>query len=154
VELLAPRPTPPPPKLEDHSLSVVSDCLFSIFTVTLYTWRPFHHPQSEDAPCRGDRDPHHGPCRGDRDPLITVPCRSDRDPVITVLCRGNRDPLITVPCRGDRDSLITVPCRGDRDSLITVPCRGDRDRKSTRLNSSHGTLPWCAFYTHFCAMPW
>jgi hypothetical protein len=33
-ELLAPRPTP---KLEDHSLSAVSDCLFSIFAATLHT---------------------------------------------------------------------------------------------------------------------
>jgi hypothetical protein len=30
-ELLAPRPTP---KLEDHHLSAVRDCLFNIFTVT------------------------------------------------------------------------------------------------------------------------
>jgi len=32
-ELLAPRPTP---KLEDHPLSVVSDCLFNIFAATLH----------------------------------------------------------------------------------------------------------------------
>ena len=31
-ELLAPRPTP---KLEDHSLSAVRDCLFNIFAATL-----------------------------------------------------------------------------------------------------------------------
>jgi hypothetical protein len=30
-ELLAPRPTP---KLEDHPLSVVGDCIFSIFATT------------------------------------------------------------------------------------------------------------------------
>jgi hypothetical protein len=35
-ELLAPRPTP---KLEDHPLSVVRDCLFNIFATTLHTWR-------------------------------------------------------------------------------------------------------------------
>ena len=33
-ELLAPRPTP---KLEDHPLSAVCDCLFNIFAATLYT---------------------------------------------------------------------------------------------------------------------
>ena len=33
-ELLAPRPTP---KLEDHPLLVVRDCLFNIFVATLYT---------------------------------------------------------------------------------------------------------------------
>jgi hypothetical protein len=33
-ELLAPRPTP---KLEDHPLSAVRDCLFNIFTATLHT---------------------------------------------------------------------------------------------------------------------
>jgi hypothetical protein len=52
-ELLAPRPTP---KLEDHPLSAVRDCLFNTFAATLHIWRPFLHPQPEDAPCRGDRD--------------------------------------------------------------------------------------------------
>ena len=55
-ELLAYRPTP---KLEDHPLSAVRDCLFNIFSATLHIWRPFLHPQPEDASCRGDRDP---PC--------------------------------------------------------------------------------------------
>jgi hypothetical protein len=53
-ELLAPRPTP---KLEDHPLSAIRDCLFNVFAATLYNWRPFLHPHPEDAPCRGDRDP-------------------------------------------------------------------------------------------------
>jgi hypothetical protein len=35
-ELLAPRPNP---KLEDHPLSAVRDCLFNIFAATLHTWR-------------------------------------------------------------------------------------------------------------------
>jgi hypothetical protein len=35
-ELLAPRPTP---KLEDHPLSAVRDCLFNIFAPTLQNWR-------------------------------------------------------------------------------------------------------------------
>jgi hypothetical protein len=52
-ELLAPRPTP---KLEGHALSAVRDCLFNIFPATLHIWRPFLHPQPEDAPCRGDTD--------------------------------------------------------------------------------------------------
>jgi len=43
--------------MEDHPLSAVRDCLFNIFAVTLHIWRPFFHPQPEDAPCRGDRDP-------------------------------------------------------------------------------------------------
>jgi hypothetical protein len=38
-ELLAPRPTP---KLEDHLLSAVRDC---IFAATLHIRRPFLHPQ-------------------------------------------------------------------------------------------------------------
>jgi hypothetical protein len=50
-ELLAPRPTP---NLEDHLLSAVRDC---IFAATLHIRRAFLHPQPEDAPCRGDRDP-------------------------------------------------------------------------------------------------
>jgi hypothetical protein len=37
-ELLAPRPTP---KLEDHLLSAVHDCLFNIFAATLHIWRLF-----------------------------------------------------------------------------------------------------------------
>jgi hypothetical protein len=52
-ELLAPRSTP---KLEDHPLSAVRDCLFDVFASTLYIWRPFLHPQPEDAPCSGARD--------------------------------------------------------------------------------------------------
>jgi hypothetical protein len=53
-ELVAPRPTL---NLEDHPLSAVRNCLFNIFTPTLHICRPFLHPQPEDAPCRGDRDP-------------------------------------------------------------------------------------------------
>jgi hypothetical protein len=37
-ELLAPRPTP---KLKDHPLSAVRECLFNIFAATLHIWRPF-----------------------------------------------------------------------------------------------------------------
>jgi hypothetical protein len=55
-ELLAARPTP---KLEDHPLSAVRDCLFKIFAATLHNWRPFLHPQPEDAPCRGDGPTYH-----------------------------------------------------------------------------------------------
>jgi hypothetical protein len=35
-ELLASRPTP---KLEDHPLSAIRNCLFNIFAATLHTWR-------------------------------------------------------------------------------------------------------------------
>jgi hypothetical protein len=35
-ESLAPLPTP---KLQDHPLSAVCDCLFNIFAATLHTWR-------------------------------------------------------------------------------------------------------------------
>jgi hypothetical protein len=45
-ELLAPRPTP---KQEDHPLSVVRDYLFNVFAATLHIWRPFLHPQPDDA---------------------------------------------------------------------------------------------------------
>jgi hypothetical protein len=53
-ELLALRPTP---KLEGHPVPAVRDCLFNVFAATLHIHRPFLHPQPEDAPCRGDRDP-------------------------------------------------------------------------------------------------
>jgi hypothetical protein len=69
-ELLAPRPAA---KLEDHPLSFVRDCLFNIFAAILPIRKSFPHPQPEDVPRCGDRDP-----------LITVPCRADRDPLITV----------------------------------------------------------------------
>jgi hypothetical protein len=52
--LLTPRPTS---KLEGHTLLSVYDCLFNIFAANLHIWRPFLHPQPEDAPCCGDRDP-------------------------------------------------------------------------------------------------
>ena len=38
-------------------MSAVRDCLFNIFAVNFPYWRPFLHPQPEDALCRGDRDP-------------------------------------------------------------------------------------------------
>ena len=53
-ELLAPCPTP---KLEDHPLSAVCDCLLKIFAATLHIWSPFFHPQPENLPYCGDRDP-------------------------------------------------------------------------------------------------
>jgi hypothetical protein len=37
-ELLPPRPTP---KLEDHPLSAVRDCLFNIFAAALQNWRAY-----------------------------------------------------------------------------------------------------------------
>jgi hypothetical protein len=52
-KLLAPRPTP---KLEDHPLSAVRDCLFSVFAATLHNWMQFLHPQPQDAPWRGASD--------------------------------------------------------------------------------------------------
>jgi hypothetical protein len=54
VRGLAPHPTF---KLEDHSLSAVRDCLFSLFAATFHIWRPSFHPQPEDAPCHGDKGP-------------------------------------------------------------------------------------------------
>ena len=53
-ELLAPRQTR---NLDSLPLSAVCNCLLNIFAATLHTWRPFLHPQPEDVPCRGDRDP-------------------------------------------------------------------------------------------------
>jgi hypothetical protein len=44
------------PPMEDRPLSAVHDSLFNIFAATPY-WRPFLHPQPEEASCRGDRDP-------------------------------------------------------------------------------------------------
>jgi hypothetical protein len=52
-ELLAPRPTP---KLKDHPLSALGDCLSSIFPVALHIGS-CSSVRNEDVPCRGDRDP-------------------------------------------------------------------------------------------------
>jgi hypothetical protein len=38
-------------------MSAVRYRLFNIFAATLYIWRPFLHPEPEDAPCRDDGDP-------------------------------------------------------------------------------------------------
>jgi hypothetical protein len=38
VDLLAPRPNP---KLEDHPLLAVRECISNVFAVTLHIWRPF-----------------------------------------------------------------------------------------------------------------
>jgi len=53
-EFLSPHPTP---KLEDHPLSVVRDCLFNIFAALLHIGGQFLHAQPKDTQCRGDRDP-------------------------------------------------------------------------------------------------
>jgi len=53
-ELLAPRPTS---KLEDHPLPAARDCLFNIFAATVHIGGRSFHPQLDDAPCHGDRDP-------------------------------------------------------------------------------------------------
>jgi len=47
----------PYPKLEDHPLSAVRDCLFNLFAATLRTRRSSLHPHPAGAPCRGDRRP-------------------------------------------------------------------------------------------------
>jgi len=55
-ELLALCPTY---KLEDHPLSAVRNCLFSIFTATLQiSGDHLFHLQPEDKLCCGDRDQH------------------------------------------------------------------------------------------------
>jgi len=51
-ELLAPRPI-----RKIYPLLAARDCLFSILATTFHIWRASLHPQSEDAPCCGDRDP-------------------------------------------------------------------------------------------------
>jgi hypothetical protein len=57
--LLALRPTP---KLEGHPSSAVRGCLLNLFYSYPPYRRPFLHPQPEDAPCCGDRDPHSWQC--------------------------------------------------------------------------------------------
>ena len=51
-ELLVRRPNP---KLEDHPLSAVLDCLIGIVAATLHIWRPFLHPQPPGAPYLGGK---------------------------------------------------------------------------------------------------
>jgi hypothetical protein len=54
VKGLDPHAQPP---IWSRPSSFVRDCLFNIFAANLHSWRPFLHPQPEDAPCCGDRDP-------------------------------------------------------------------------------------------------
>jgi hypothetical protein len=46
-ELLVPRPTP---KLEDHTLSAIRDCLFNTFAATLYILCPRTHVKNVRIP--------------------------------------------------------------------------------------------------------
>jgi hypothetical protein len=80
-ELLAPLPTP---KMEDHLLSAVRDCLFNVFAATLHIRRPFLHPQPQDAPYCGD-----GPTyRGDG-PTYRVPLATEAViRLVSALCLG------------------------------------------------------------------
>jgi len=41
--------------LQDHPLSVACSCLLNIFTAPLFRGR--RHPRSEDATCRGYKEP-------------------------------------------------------------------------------------------------
>ena len=53
MKLLPSRQTP---KLEDHFLSAVHDCLFNIFAAHLHIWRPTSPSTTRgDVPCCGDR---------------------------------------------------------------------------------------------------
>jgi len=53
-ESLAPRPTP---RVEDHTLSTVRVCLFSIPQLPSISGDRLLYPQPEDAPCRDDSYP-------------------------------------------------------------------------------------------------
>jgi hypothetical protein len=82
---------PSTPKLEDNLLSAVRDRLFNIFAATLHIWRQFLHPQPEDAPRSGRRDPLIT-VKGTHLPLWQGPTyRCGQDPLIT-----DRHPLTTV----------------------------------------------------------
>jgi len=52
--LLASRPNP---RRKGHHLLAIYDCLIRLFLATLHIWRPFLHPQPEDAQCSDDRNP-------------------------------------------------------------------------------------------------
>jgi hypothetical protein len=52
--LLARRPYP---KVEDHPLLAVRDCLFTIFAAPLHAGSSHLHQQGMDAPCFGDTNP-------------------------------------------------------------------------------------------------
>ena len=52
-ELIVCRTTP---KLEDHSLSAVRDCLFNTFAATLHIGGRFFTRSMKDAQRRGERD--------------------------------------------------------------------------------------------------
>jgi hypothetical protein len=113
--------TSPNPQAGGPPLVAVRDCVFYMSSAILHIWRPFLHPQPEDLPCRGDRDPliivtgtqlslWQGPSyHCDGDPLTVKRTHlslwqgpnyhCDGDPVITVtgpIYYCDRDPVITV----------------------------------------------------------
>jgi hypothetical protein len=49
-----------PPKVEDHTLSAVRDCLFNVFAATLYFWRPF---TVRNLRTRNAVETYHGMCQ-------------------------------------------------------------------------------------------
>ena len=49
--------TSPTPRLVDHPLLAVCNCLFDIFTAAIHIWRPFLQPQPGNTLCLGDRNP-------------------------------------------------------------------------------------------------
>jgi len=54
-DLLASRSTP---RWRTNPLSDVRDCLFNIYWQLTYIFEAFLQPQPQEAPCRGDRNPH------------------------------------------------------------------------------------------------
>jgi hypothetical protein len=48
----------PNPNLENHPLSCVCSCLFSIFSTTLHCWKLSLYLQPKDGPYCGDKGPH------------------------------------------------------------------------------------------------
>jgi hypothetical protein len=118
-DLLAPRPTP---KLEDHSLSAVRDCLFNVFAATFHIGgrSSIRNLRTRHAVVtRTDLSWWQGPTyRGDRDRLIVV-TGTDLSWWQGPTCRGDRDRIVGVTGT-DLSGWQGPTCRGDRDRLIVV----------------------------------
>jgi hypothetical protein len=78
-------------------------------------WRPFLHPQPEDAPCRGDRDPR-----------ITGPCR------VTVFNSSNLGILGLNPIFCVRQDLCSVRALRQTDS--PPPLKKEHPTKSLKID--------------------
>ena len=94
-------------------LSPVRACLFNFFPATPPYRRPFLHPQPEDAPCRGDRDPQTR-CK----PCLAQIFRYHARPTVKVRLAYARRLLYISPCHEQRTHFRVMSKAGNVNEYI------------------------------------